>query len=228
MSIAAISSSLVSAVRANATSASVDPIRPMTPARAAQRSSHEGGHRHELVDAMNQVLGIDGAQNKGKDQAQAVFRFAHVLMHDLHSLDAGSAPVAAPSPAWGQRDWRDLAQRIDALATAANAPASGPAPDTAAAAAPATPLPTSAAVQPSEGPPMPNPITPLSAAVHLMQVPSSHLLEAYAALRKAIGDQSTSTGSQRGDLAAFLDQLVHQLSPDADAAPAGGVLHLTA
>jgi hypothetical protein len=225
MSIATMSSSLVSAVRANATSASVDPVRPITPARAAQRSSHEGGQRHELVDAMNQVLGVDGAQTK--DQAQAVFGFAHALMHDLRSVDAGGAPAAPARAAWGQRDWHDLAQRIDALATAANAPATGPAPDTAAAAAPATPPPTSAAAQPSDGPPMPNPITPLSAAVHLMQVPSSHLLEAYAALRKAIGEQSASTGSQRGDLAAFLDQLVHQLAPDA-AAPAGSVLHLTA
>ena len=51
MSIAAISSSFVAATRTIATPAPVDP------AAATKGARHEGGRRHELVDAMNQALG---------------------------------------------------------------------------------------------------------------------------------------------------------------------------
>jgi len=119
MSIAAITSSFVSAVRA---SVSAPPVEPVQAATAVQRGDHEGGRRHDLVDAMYQVLGIDGEQSK--EQEQAVFRFAHALMHDLRSVDAGAeaGPGRGHGHAWGRRDWSDLPQRIDALATAAGAP----------------------------------------------------------------------------------------------------------
>jgi hypothetical protein len=64
----------------------------------------------------------------------------------------------------GCRECGDLPQHIDALATAA--------------------------LSQPEVPPQPSPLTTTTAAVHLMQVPSSHLVEAFAALRQAIGDQA--------------------------------------
>jgi hypothetical protein len=217
MSIAAISSSLVTATRASAAPAPVDP------AAAAKRSHREGGRRHELVDAMNQALGQSGPKSKAAEQA--VFRFAHALMHDLRSIDVGgSREGPGRGVAWGRRDWSDLPQRIDALATAAGA---APAVEPPATQAPATVAP------PPELPQQPNPVTTTSAAVHLMQVPSSRLLEAYVALREALGRQETpvaptATGV-RGELAAFLDRLSDTLAPDTRAAlPAGSVLHVTA
>jgi hypothetical protein len=48
----------------------------------------------------------------------------------------------------------------------------------------------SAVLSQADVPPQPSPLTTTTAAVHLMQVPSSHLLEAFAALRQAIGDQA--------------------------------------
>ena len=243
MSIAAIASSFVTAVRA---AAPLAPVTPVQPGRSVQRGEHEGGCRHELVDAMNQVLGVEGEPSK--DEAQAVFRFAHALMHDLRSIDAGSVPALGNGHgrghAWGRRDWSDLPQRIDALATAAGAPASPvpTAPATPDAVVPAAqvaapplseilPLPVLDDSAATEVPPPGSPVTTTSAAVHLMQVPSSRLIEAYAALSQALGEQSTTpaSGDLRSELAAFLDRLSNQLSPDAPAAlTAGSVLHLTA
>ena len=80
-------------------------------------------------------------------------------------------------------------------------------------------------------PPQPSPLTTTTAAVHLMQVPSSRLIEAFMALRRALGDQSDAltAGHVRSGLAAFLQQLSAQLSPNAPSAlPAGTVLNLTA
>ncbi len=246
MSIAAIASSFVTAVRA---AAPLAPVTPVQPGRSVQRGEHEGGCRHELVDAMNQVLGVEGEPSK--DEAQAVFRFAHALMHDLRSIDAGSATALGNGHgrghAWGRRDWSDLPQRIDALATAAGAPASPVSPTPTAPATPDAVAPAAQVAAPplseplplpvidnsaaAEVPPPASPVTTTSAAVHLMQVPSSRLIEAYAALRQALGEQSTTpaSGDLRSQLAAFLDRLSNQLAPDAPAAlPAGSVLHLTA
>lgn len=217
MSIAAVSSSFVTATRALAA-----PL-PLEPAAAARGSQRDGGRRHELVDAMSQALGQSGPQ--GKAMEQAVFRFAHALMHDLRGIDVdGSRQGPGRGVAWGRRSWSDLPQRIDALATAAGA-------------APATETPpggAAASVAPApELPPQPNPVTATSAAVHLMQVPSSRLLEAYVALRQALGDQQAPAAPMptdaRSDLAAFLDRLSATLAPDTQAAvPAGSVLHVTA
>ena len=241
MSIAAISSSFVSAVRASASSA---PVEPVSAARTASRQVEGGGRRHDLVDAMNQVLGIEGDQSKAQDQA--VFRFAHALMHDLRSLDGSAAAGPGRGNAWGRRDWNDLPQRIGALATAAGAPArgpvAGPAPatpsapavnvDAGATAAPAVTLPFAPGEAPEvELPTQPNPVTTTSAAVHLMQVPSSRLLEAFAALRRALGEQTDAAAPQtdRTRLAAMLERLSGELAVGASAElPAGSVLNLTA
>ena len=204
MSIAAISSSFVSAVRG---SAAAPPIEAAAAPRAATSSHREGGRRHDLVDAMQQVLGVE--REPSKVEAQAVFRFAHALMQDLRSIDGGAAREGpGRGHAWGRRSWSDLAQRIDTLATAA-------------------------AAQP-ELPPQPNPVTTTSAAVHLMQVPTSRLLEAFAALRMALGKASSADDAppatdQRSELAAFLQRLADSLGNDAPASvPAGSVVNLTA
>ena len=225
MSIAAISSSFVAAARE---SAAVPPIEAAAAPRAATTSHREGGRRHELVDAMQQVLGIDGEPNKA--EAQVVFRFAHALMHDLRSIDAGAAREGpGRGHAWGRRSWSDLPQRIDTLATA-----------TATAASEATVIhqaavADSAVLAQPELPPQPNPVTTTSAAVHLMQVPTSRLLEAFAALRMALGkaDSADDTPAppvdERSELAAFLQRLSDGLGKGAPASvPAGCVVNLTA
>jgi hypothetical protein len=211
MSIAAISSSFTAAVRERAVPIAVDAIAaPRAPAPAGR----EGGRRHELVDGMKQVLGVEGELESG--DAQAVFRFAHALMQDLRSIDSGAAHEGhGRGHAWGRRGWNDLPQRIDTLATA-----------TAASAAP-----IDAQTPPAELPLQPNPVTTTSAALHLMQVPTSRLLEAFAALHRALGDsvKTTSAETARSDLAAFLGRLSNALAPDApSSAPAGRWLDLTA
>ena len=245
MSIAAITSSFVSKLGDRPALAPV--TAPRAP-RAAQRGGHEGGQRHELVAAMNQALGFDSEQTK--DQAQAVFRFAHALMQDLRNIDrdgaAGPRRGHGHGNAWGRHAWSDLPQRLAALATATAATAAPAAQRPEVPAQPLTP-PVSITAQPAasdalapivaatapqrELPPQPNPVTTTSAALHLMRVPSSHLLEAYAALHRALVDQSDPVEPQasRADLAATLDRLSHELTAGAPTAlPAGSVLNLTA
>jgi hypothetical protein len=241
MSIAAISSSFVAAVRERVSLPPVDAVDAPPPAAPMQR---EGGRRHDLVDAMKQVLGIDGEQDRSDDQA--VFRFAHTLMHDLRKIDGGDEHEGhghghGRGHAWGRRSWSDLPERLQALATAAAAPApAAPAVPTAPpeppvqALPPADPRPTAPAesvVAPPELPPQPTPITTTSAAVHLMQVPSSRLLEAFAALRRALGDsaEASTPATTRADLAVFLERLSTQLSATSPAgAPTSSLLNLTA
>jgi hypothetical protein len=218
MSITAISSSVVSAVREFAQAAA-------QPAPATRRSAGEprdGGRRHDLVGAMNQVLGVTERQDAA-DQ-QAVFRVAHALMHDLRSIEVAPARDGQPAKlaneqmpgrAWGRREWNDLPQRLDALATAVSASASA----------------AMAVSSEVEMPPQPNPITTNSAALHLMQVPSSRLLEAYVALRKAVGEQASASadGVPRDELAAFIERLSKELVAGAPASlPTGSVVNLTA
>ena len=210
MPIAVLSSSPVSTVR--------EPL-PATPAdtafaRSAARAATEGARRHDLVDAMSEVLGNEA--ETGHAGGQAVVRFAHALMQDLRSMAGGTQADARIAPhevarVWGRREWSDLPQRIDALATAAAAPAAATLPQ-------------------REVPPQHKPLTTTTAAVHLMQVPSSRLLEAFAALRQAIGDQAAEPApASRGELANFLERLANELKPDAPAAlPTGSVLNLTA
>lgn len=222
MSIAAISSNFVSAVRG---SLDMPPVEPVQGARAVHRQAQGEGRRHELIGAMNQALGK--VDEQGKETAQAVFRFAHALMHELRSVDAGGEQGPARGHAWGRREWSDLPQRIDALATAVGAQAGQ-------AQAPAASAAAAAAVADVAGvvePPMPNPLTRTSAAVYMMQVPSSRLIAAYEALHQAMGSQpvaTTAAGAREG-LAALLERLSSQLAPDtASAVPAGSVLDVTA
>ena len=245
MSIAAISSGFVSAVRASANGAFGPPV---SGAPAISPQAESSGRRHELVDAMNQVLGREGEQSKAQDQA--VFRFAHALMQDLRSLDGGAGADAGAGPgrghAWGRREWSDLPQRIDTLATAAGAGApatnlaapptqpTAPAASSAAATTPAR-VPVAPALEAelaaAELPLQPNPVTTTSAAVHLMQVPTSRLLEAFAALHLVLTDQAepATPSANRADLASLLNRLGEALSVGAAAElPAGSVLNLTA
>ena len=75
MSIAAISSGFVSAVRERAGPAPVDAVAAP---RALAQARHEGGRRHELVDAMKDVLGVDAPT--GPSDEQSIFRFAQALI----------------------------------------------------------------------------------------------------------------------------------------------------
>jgi hypothetical protein len=197
MSIAAISQSFVSAVRRSAASVNVEATEPV---RALPRSSREGhGRRHELVAAMNQVLGVEpGTQDKA--QSQAVFRFAHALMHDLRSMSSqpeggrGEVPPGAGrgGEVLGRRDWGDLSQRLSTLSTAAAAP-------------PATEAPAV--------PDMPDPVTTASAAVHIMKVPSARLLEAFVAMQRAFGRQDDAL-DPRHALARFTLKLAQAVTAD--------------
>jgi len=232
MSIAAITSSFVTAVRARTVPASPTPAEPVAEVRGAAK----GGRRHELVDAMQQVLGSDGVD--GKSGQQVVFRFAHALMHDLRKIDAGAdGPTPGVGHAWGRRGYSDLSQRLETLATAS-----------ATSATPSTPLPVESPTPPVVDMPLqPDPLTATSAALHLMQVPTSRLLEAYAALRQALGDgdgdaepsaavaapptgMSTSPpDANRAALAEFLTQLSTTLSTDTPASlPAGSLVNVQA
>ncbi len=65
-------------------------------------------------------------------------------------------------------------------------------------------------------PDMPKPLTPATAAVHLMQVPSSRVIEVLASLQRALGQQVQS--SQSPDNAA--QRLAQAVAP---AAPAHAV-----
>ena len=239
MSIAAITSSFVTAVRERAVPATQSPTEPV----AEMRDAVKGGRRHELVDAMQQVLGSDSVD--GKSGEQAVFRFAHALMHDLRKIDAGTdGPTPGVGHAWGRRSYSDLSERLETLATASAKPATPAIPATPA--TPVTPLPIEPATLPVVDMPLqPDPMTATSAALHLMQVPTSRLLEAYAALRQALGDSepapsaaveppatgtSTSpTDANRAALADFLTRLSATLSTDAPASlPAGSLVNVQA
>jgi hypothetical protein len=62
---------------------------------------------------------------------------------------------------------------------------------------PVSPVPASAPRQarhtmPAELPDAPTPVTPANAAVHIMKVPSSRLVEAFVSLQRAIGLQTRS------------------------------------
>lgn len=240
MSIAAISTYFASAVRRSAAPAAVEATDPVSaPARVGREPSREQGRRHELVAAMNQVLGLPpsgGEQDKKAEQA--VFRFAHALMHDLRTMvgEESEGPRA-----WGRRDWGDLSQRLQALATAATpaAPAAPAAPapsaevaEVAASNEVATTAQAAEVVVPvPEVPDQPNPVTTTTAAVHIMKVPSSRLLEAFVAMQRALGelDQGVESGDERGMLAALASRLADAVAPTAASAlPAGSVVNLSA
>lgn len=199
MSIAAISSQFASSVRRVAATAATEAAEPE---RAAPGIAREHGRRHELATAMDQALGLDGEPDRATEQA--VFRFAHALMRDLRTL----AGEASDGPrAWGRRDWGDLSQRLAALATAASQPGvPAPSPEVLA---------------------QPSPLTPTTAAVHIMKVPSSHLLEAFVSLQRALGQQieDNAPSDARTALADLARRLATAMAPAAAAvAPTGTVV----
>jgi hypothetical protein len=147
-----------------------------------------GGRRHELLDAMEAALGIQ-AGSMNADAEQAAYGFAHALMQDLRQMgDEGG----------------DLPARVGTLAGLAFQSKAG--------AAPASKAPSSDDLK------EPSPLTATTAALHVMQVPSSQLVEAYATLQRTLPEvDETAAGSiEPGQLAAFL----HRLSEHLGAVPA--------
>ncbi len=201
MSIAALAPAPAVGVRRSATSATVEAPEPV---RATPRVTRELPVRSDLLDAMNEALRPSAEGGVGSDEAsQPVLRFAHALMGDLRALSGGESGRA---PAWG-----DLSQRLSALATAAVQPAE--------------------AVPPApEIPEQPNPLTTTTAAVHIMKVPSSHLLEAFVAMHRALGQQSDlQAGDERKALADLAKQLAGAVAPvGATAVKAGSVVDVKA
>ncbi len=216
MLINAVSSIPVPTVRASAM-----PSVDVHERSAGGHDAAQAARSNQLVDAIQQLGGGDGEQ--GAAEPQAVMAFAHALMHDLRSVDAGAAGPGN-GRAWGGRNWSDLPQRIDALATAVQSSlGEAAAPTNAAAQATMAPMPPEVAKPTS-------PVTTTSIAVHLMQVPSSRLVEAYAALLKAIGQEDAANAvTPHADLASFLDHLAQRLAPDTrPESPAASAVHLTA
>ncbi len=197
--IAAITPPPVSVVRRN-TAAASPPVEAAEPAQAVARAAHAPVRQHQLVDAMNRVFQAASAGQVADDEgSQSVLRFAHALMQDLRTLAGepqGGAAEGAPVSTWG-----DLPQRLSALATAASRPAAQ----------------TTAAV--AEMPAQPNPVTTATAAVHIMKVPSSRLLEAFVAMSRALGQQGElQAGREREALA----ELARKLAGSVKASPGTG------
>ena len=221
MSIAALSTTFASHVRRPASEAP-PAVDAATPVRAAPRTASEHGPRHELVAAMNLALGVEPSAAQDKHAEQAVFRFAHALMHDLRTMVGDEREGAR---AWGRSDWGDLSQRLSALATAAGGAAADP------------PAP--------EVPDQPDPLTATTAAVHIMSVPSSHLLAAFVAMQRALGleaeaqdgdadaldeaVQGADDAAARAALAELARRLASSLTPSSGPTlPAGAVVDLSA
>lgn len=216
MSIAAISSPYASAVRRSATSGSSAPAAEATePVRAAAHVTRELPRRHELLDAMNEVLNAAANGNVADDErSQSVLRFAHALMHDLRTL-AGEGERAAGESARASA-WGDLPQQLSTLATAASQPAAKPA---------------EVVIAVAEMPDQPNPVTTTTAAVHIMSVPSSRLLEAFVAMHRALGQQAEPPPADeaRAALADLVRRLAGAVGPSSTGSqPAGAVLSLKA
>lgn len=207
MSIAAISQSFVSAVRAGTAPAGIEAAEPV-PAAARVAPREPQGRRQALVDAVYQAMDVEAGE-EDRPQTQAVYRFAHALMHDLRAI-GGDGTAEGTGRALGRGDWGDIGQRLSALATAA---ASKPE------ATPAVP----------EMPQEPRPVTTATAAVHLMQVPSARLLEAFVAMHRALERQDEERNpidlpDPRGALAEVLRTLAHAASTETPIATQAGAL----
>jgi len=219
MSIAAISKSFIAAVSGTRSVENRDPARGAQRHHEAREPREAQGRRHELIDAMNRALGVPADATKA--QTQAVFKFAKALMHDLREIEGGAADSddgkhRGRGRALGRREWNDLPQRLAALAAAASRePAASEAAD--------SELPPAADVTE-----MPNPATPASIAVHMAKVPSSHLLEAFVAMQRALGRAQDERSAREG-LASLATQLGSALQPGTKTElPAGSVVNLTA
>jgi len=196
--LSAISSTYASAMRRSGGAASS--AVPAEPVSAVPRVAAGAPRRHELFDAMNRVFkAASDGQVADDEGSQSVLRFAHALMQDLRTLAGeaeGGAAEGAPVSAWG-----DLPQRLSTLASAASRPA-GP-----------------AAAAEVEIPDEPNPVTTATAAVHIMKVPSSRLLEAFVAMSRALGQQGElQAGREREALA----EVARKLAGSVKASPSVG------
>jgi HPt (histidine-containing phosphotransfer) domain-containing protein len=106
-------------------------------------------------------------------------------------------------------EWGDISQRLSTLATAAAKQAVADVPD------------------------QPNPVTTATMAVHIMKVPSSHLLAAFVAMQRALMQQGEQQEERvpAPDTRSALADLAHQLSSALEASGAGAgaaVLDLSA
>jgi hypothetical protein len=204
MSIAAISSAFAPLMHAGS---SVEPVAAVAAVpRSAPVASHAGGRRRELIDTTAHALGMTASLDNHAEQA--VFRFAHALMHDLRAV-AGDRSDPGSAPDVGHSAWSDLPQRLSALATAASQPS----------------------IAASELPDTPNPLTPATAALHIMKVPTSRLLEAFVSLQRAVGQQveAVTPAQTRSALAEMVQRLAAVASPSSGGAiEAGAVLDLRA
>ena len=209
MSIAAISQSFVSAVRAGTAPAVVEAAEPVrATARVSPREPQ--GRRQALVDAVYEAMDVEaGAQDR--QQTQAVYRFAHALMHDLRAMGGDESDRQA-GRALGRQDWGDVGQRLSALAAAASQPK------------------TDAAPRVPEMPQQPNPVTIATAAVHLMKVPSARLLEAFVAMHRALEQQdeqqrdAVDLPDPRGALADLVRKLAQAASAETPIVTQAGAL----
>jgi hypothetical protein len=194
---AVVTTTYANAVHRSATAASS--AEPALPVHAVAPVAAATPRRHELFEAMNRVFNA-ASDGQVPDDAgsQSVLRFAHALMQDLRTLageDEGAAGEGARASAWG-----DLPQRLSALATAASRPAAR------------------AAAAEVEIPDEPNPVTTATAAVHIMKVPSSRLLEAFVAMSRALGQGELQAGREREALA----EVVRRLAGSVKASPGAG------
>lgn len=153
--------------------------------------------------------GAGGAS--GADAALA--NFTHAVVHDLHQMAAAGGAGAARS-----FETFDLPSRLAGLAdaAAAHAPAGARAFVASKSAQVDSEPHGSAPVAVEPMPELPNPVTPASATVHLMRVPSSHLLEAFMELSAALpGVADPAAGGQREQLASTLRRLAQAVAPQA-------------
>ena len=225
MPIAAITSNPVPVTHGRAMHASADPA--IDPASTLPED-RPVGRRQDLVAALHQVLGAESVQASSDDKA--VSDFTHALAGDLQRIDSRSSDQD-PGQTWGRRAWNALPQRLDALAAATSARATAAVAAGPVSNADAAHSGSSEQVVLPEIPPQPKPLTANSAALHLMEVPSSHLLEAYAALRQALGEQARApaAATPHADLAALLTRLAQELASAAPTTlPTGSALNLTA
>jgi hypothetical protein len=205
---AVVTTTYANAVHRSATAASS--AAPAQPVHAVAPVAADAPRRHELFEAMNRVF-TAASDGPVPDDAgsQSVLRFAHALMQDLRTL-AGE-DESAPADDTRASIWGDLPQRLSALATAASRPAAR------------------AAAAEVEMPDEPNPVTTATAAVHIMKVPSSRLLEAFVAMSRALGQGELQAGREREALAEVVRKLAGsvKLSP-ATGRSAGTVLDVRA
>jgi hypothetical protein len=161
-------------------------------------SAARRAQRHGLVDALTSALAVERGRDGRTDQAIA--RFAHALVHDLSRIGGDDRQ------AFGPREWGTLGPRIGALAGAALAQAAAD----------------------REIPREPSPLTVVTAALHVMRVPSSRLVEAFRVLHEtvpSVAEVVNGASDTRVQLATFL-QRIAPTTPDAGAS--GALLDATA